>query len=48
MPSKDDAPMKDLEVFARALERVLRKLICFLVGRISLLKLNEMVSIREH
>ena len=35
--------MQDLEIFVRALENLLRKLIRFLVGRISLLKLNEMV-----
>jgi len=35
--------MKDLEIFARALENVLRTLIRFLVGKISLLKLSEMV-----
>ena len=35
--------MKDLEIFARALENLLRTLIRFLVGKISLLKLSEMV-----
>jgi hypothetical protein len=43
MPSGIDSRMQDLETFARALENILRKLIRFLVGRISLLKLNEMV-----
>ncbi len=43
MPSGMNPRMQDLEIFARALENILRKLIRFLVGRISLLKLNEMV-----
>lgn len=43
MLSGTDPRMQDLEIFARALENILRKLIRFLVGRISLLKLNEMV-----
>ncbi len=43
MSSNKNQRMQDLEIFARALENVLRKLIRFLVGRISLLKLSEMI-----
>ena len=44
MSTPKDPRMQDLEVFARALENVLRKLIRFLVGRISLVKLLEMIK----
>jgi len=43
MPNRKEPRVQDLEIFIRALENVLRRLIRFLVGRISLLKLNEMV-----
>jgi len=43
MPEGSKPQIQDLEIFVRALENLLRKLIRFLVGRISLLKLNEMV-----
>jgi len=43
MPNDKEPRIQDLEVFVRAVENVLRRLIRFLVGRISLLKLNEMV-----
>ena len=43
MPTSKNSRMKDLEIFARALENLLRTLIRFLVGKISLLKLSEMV-----
>ena len=43
MPGNDPPRMHDLEIFARALENILRKLIRFLVGRISLVKLSEMI-----
>lgn len=44
MPENIDPQQQDLAVLARAVENVFRKLIRFLVGRISLAKLQEMIG----
>lgn len=43
MPASQDEHMKDAAVLSRAVENVFRRLIRFLVGRISLVKLQEMM-----
>lgn len=44
MPSKQTPQLQDLAILTRAVENVFRKLIRFLVGRISLVKLQEMIN----
>jgi len=43
MPKVTDARLQEADLLARAVENVFRKLIRFLVGRISLVKLQEMI-----
>lgn len=43
MPKRDGNDIREIETLTKAVELVLRKLIAFLVGRISLVKLQEMV-----
>lgn len=43
MPSQDRSDFREIETLTRSAENVLRRLIRFLVGRISLVKLQEMV-----
>lgn len=43
MPTKSRQPYQEAELLTRAVENVLRKLVRFLVGRISLVRLVEMV-----
>lgn len=43
MPAMGDRRFREAELLARAVENVLRKLIRFLVGRISLVRLQEMI-----
>jgi hypothetical protein len=43
MPKVSDARLQEADLLARAVENVFRKLIRFLVGRISLVKLQEMI-----
>jgi len=43
MPTVDDERLQEADLLARAVENVFRKLIRFLVGRISLVKLQEMI-----
>ena len=43
MPPTKDEHLKDVAILTRAVENVFRKLIRFLVGRISLVKLQEMI-----
>lgn len=43
MPNISDARLQEADLLARAVENVFRKLIRFLVGRISLVKLTEMI-----
>lgn len=43
MPNPDGSDYREIEVLTKSIELVLRKLIRFLVGRISLVKLQEMV-----
>ena len=44
MPSTDsDLRLEEAATLTRAVENLLRKLVCFLVGRISLVKLQEMI-----
>jgi hypothetical protein len=45
MPDSRDAQLQEVTILTRAVENVFRKLIRFLVGRISLLKVQEMVRI---
>ncbi len=45
MPDIKDARLQEVTILTRAVENVFRKLIRFLVGRISLVKLQEMVRI---
>ena len=44
MPTVDDERLQEADLLARAVENVFRKLIRFLVGRISLVKLQEMIQ----
>jgi hypothetical protein len=44
MPDSRDAQLQDVAILTRAVENVFRKLIRFLVGKISLVKLQEMIS----
>ncbi|MDZ4731286.1 MAG: hypothetical protein SH820_15215 [Xanthomonadales bacterium] len=44
MPDPRDAQLQEVTILTRAVENVFRKLIRFLVGRISLVKLQEMIS----
>lgn len=44
MPDPRDAKLQEVTILTRAVENVFRKLIRFLVGRISLVKLQEMIS----
>ncbi len=44
MPDTRDAQLQEVTILTRAVENVFRKLIRFLVGRISLVKLQEMIS----
>jgi hypothetical protein len=44
MPSEQPSQLKDISRFTLVLENTLRKLIRFLVGRISLTKLQEMIG----
>ncbi len=44
MPDSRDAQLQEVTILTRAVENVFRKLIRFLVGRISLVKLQEMIS----
>lgn len=44
MPESRDAQLQEVTILTRAVENVFRKLIRFLVGRISLVKLQEMIS----
>jgi Family of unknown function (DUF6502) len=44
MPGKPSPPLQEVAILTRAIENVLRKFIRILVGRISLLKLQEMIS----
>jgi hypothetical protein len=43
MPTVAEVRLQEADLLARAVENVFRKLICFLVGRISLVKLQEMI-----
>jgi hypothetical protein len=43
MPNPSDARLQEADLLARAVENVFRKLIRFLVGRMSLVKLQEMI-----
>jgi hypothetical protein len=43
MPRNNDAHLQDAAILTKAVENVFRKLIRFLVGRISLVKLQEMI-----
>ena len=43
MPNISDNRLQEADLLARAVENVFRKLIRFLVGRISLVKLQEMI-----
>ena len=43
MPPSTDEHLQDAAILTRAVENVLRKLIRFLIGRISLVKLQEMI-----
>ena len=43
MPSSQDENLQDAAILTRDVENVFRKLIRFLVGRISLVKLLEMI-----
>lgn len=45
MPDSKDAQLQEVTILTRAVENVFRKLIRFLVGRISLVKLQEMMRI---
>ena len=45
MPDTRDAQLQEVTILTRAVENVFRKLIRFLVGRISLVKLQEMIRI---
>lgn len=45
MPEPRDAQLQEVTILTRAVENVFRKLIRFLVGRISLVKLQEMMRI---
>ena len=44
MPKKDTSQLQDVVILTQAIENVFRKLIRILVGRISLLKLQEMIN----
>jgi hypothetical protein len=44
VPDPKDAQLQEVAILTRAVENVFRKLIRFLVGRISLVKLQEMIS----
>jgi len=44
MPDSREAQLQEVTILTRAVENVFRKLIRFLVGRISLVKLQEMIS----
>ena len=44
MPKKDTSQLQDAAILTQAIENVFRKLIRILVGRISLLKLQEMIN----
>jgi len=44
MPDSRDAQLQEVIILTRAVENVFRKLIRFLVGRISLVKLQEMIN----
>jgi hypothetical protein len=44
MPDTRDAQLQEVTILTRAVENVFRKLIRFLVGKISLVKLQEMIS----
>jgi len=44
MPDSKDAQLQEVAILTRAVENVFRKLIRFLVGKISLVKLQEMIS----
>jgi hypothetical protein len=44
MPNQSDRPVNDAATLAKAVETVFRKLIRFLVGRISLVRLQEMIQ----
>ena len=43
MPNISEARLQEADLLARAVENVFRKLIRFLVGRISLVRLQEMI-----
>lgn len=45
MPSNKDPQLNDVAILTRAVENVFRKLIRFLVGRISLVKLQEIIRV---
>ena len=45
MPTINDPRLQEADLLARAVENVFRKLIRFLVGRISLVKLQEMIRL---
>lgn len=45
MSNKHTPPLQDVAILTQALENVLRKLIRYLIGRISLAKLQEMIRI---
>ncbi len=45
MPDPKDAQLQEVAILTRAVENVFRKLIRFLVGRISLVKLQEMIRV---